>query len=110
MIDSNEWKVRIYEEPETGYFKLYIISNSPGNNKGYISDIQKGTITYVKEGEAIKQAAILTRGMMEALFKAIQGQGIKPVEQSYVEGKFQATEKHLEDMRTLLKLTGKIYE
>lgn len=111
MNDSNEWKARIYEEPMNGNFKIYIISDSPGNIRGYVSNAHTGEISYLKEGEdMISHSMVLTQGMMQALFTALQGQGMKPVEQSYVEGKLEATEKHLEDMRTLSKLTGKIHD
>lgn len=104
MIDSNEWRVRIYEDPNYETFSFFMASTSPGDVRMYVSDVSGGKVTQEikKEGDAIKPCMTLTKGMMQALFTALQGQGMKPVEQSFVEGKFEATKEHLEDMRKLV--------
>lgn len=102
MRDSNEWIAKIYEDGPTGLFKVYILTQGPGNINHYVSDIKEGKLQSIPEGAAIEHSMTITRGMMQALFTAIQGQGVKPIEQSFVEGKLSATEKHLEDMRSLV--------
>lgn len=104
MTNSHEWKVKIYENPEKQNFDFYIMSNTPGDIRAYVSDAKNGTIEYLQEGETMSKGPsfTLTKSMMEALFTSLQGQGMKPVEQSFIEGKLQATETHLSDMRTLV--------
>lgn len=101
MTYSNEWKVKIYEDPSMDDFKVYILSTSPGDIQTYVSNAKTHEWKVRKDGEGMEPAMTLTRGMMQALFTALQGQGMKPIEQSYVEGKLEATEEHLKDMRRL---------
>jgi hypothetical protein len=42
--------------------------------------------------------------LLDAMVVEFQKQGIQPKQQSYLEGKLEATEAHLEDCRHLLKL------
>lgn len=103
MNDSNEWKVRIYEDGPTGKYKFFIFSkHNNGNLINYITDAKLGNVGLYQEGDAIEPTFTLSKGVMEALFIALQGQGMKPVEQSFVEGKFESTKEHLEDMRKLV--------
>lgn len=51
-----------------------------------------------------KASLFLTEEMAQGLFEALQEYGLKPKGQSFVEGKLEATEAHLKDVRTLLKL------
>lgn len=43
----------------------------------------------------------------EEMARALQEKGVKPPAVSYVEGKLESAEKHLEDLRTLLGLKEK---
>ncbi len=43
----------------------------------------------------------------KAIIKALEKNDIKPEEESFIKGRLVATEKHLEDLRQLLKLGGK---
>jgi len=110
MNDLNEWKVRIYEDGATGKYNFFIISNGTGNIRSYVTDAKLGNIGLIQEGESLSPTFTLSKGMMQALFTALQGQGMKPIEQSFVEGKLEATKDHLEDMRTLLKLKKGLYD
>lgn len=43
-------------------------------------------------------------GISQALFDALHKRGMKPKEQSFVEGKLESQSEHLKDLRKLLKL------
>lgn len=64
-----------------------------------------GIIERFPEGAAIPQEPFmhLEQDMLQSLADALNDNGIKP-QQGFIEGKLQATENHLQDMRTLLKL------
>lgn len=51
----------------------------------------------------IKPTISLTNEQLTLLVSEITKQGINPIKE-FTQGKLEATEKHLEDMRTLLKL------
>lgn len=98
-----EWKVKIYENPQKMDFDFYIISNTPGDVRAYVSDAKNGIMKYLKEGDAMEGPSFtLKESMMKALFYALQEKGMKPKEQSYVEWKLEAVENHLRDMRDLV--------
>lgn len=65
----------------------------------------KGTGVTVKEGEKIDNDKIyfaeMTPDQLQAFAGALADKGIKTNKDSIAEGKLAATEKHLEDMRTI---------
>ena len=64
-----------------------------------------GSDKILKEGERwdVPPTLELEPEQLQAFADALNEQGYKP-QQGFVEGKLEATESHLKDMRTLLKL------
>lgn len=58
---------------------------------------------YVSAGPTIR----LNDEGVEMLAHSLKQLGVKDKEQSFIEGKLEATEKHLEDMRTISKVRRK---
>jgi len=102
MTDSNEWGVKIAEDVPSGNFKIFIYSKGPGNTRAYVSNIKLGELKIISTGEMIEECMTVTESMMKSLFQAFQERGMKPIEQSYVEGKLEAVQEHLKDMRSLV--------
>lgn len=103
MRDLGQWRAKIYEDPATEIRKIYIMASTPQEMNGYVSNAHTGEIKYIPEGEAMESPSMqLTEGMMQALFEALQESGMKPKDQSYIEGKLEATQEHLKDMREIV--------
>lgn len=64
-----------------------------------------GTIQSFEEGSSMDYNPFLSMDneMMQAFADELSNKGIKP-QQGFTDGKLEATQKHLDDMRTLLKL------
>ena len=93
-------------------FKIHLVEDwAMGGKKIYISrrvgdriEVMFGdTVTAYQMGEAIsdKPTLRLSDELLQELANALDKAGFKPKE-GYLEGKLTATEKHLEDMRTLV--------
>lgn len=99
MNDSN-WKIRIAESPFDFNREVYIYRHI-----GDQIEIMGGdsvTRTYGRNESILKTPTLLlSPEALQALSNALNEQGYKPQE-GFVEGKLEATEKHLEDMRTLV--------
>lgn len=101
---NNNWKIQIIEKP--GYFvkEIYIYRRG---NAGKIEMLENnGKIKEYKEGSDYtnKPFISLEPEQMQALSDELSRCGYKP-EKGYQVGKLEATEKHLEDLRKLLKLS-----
>ena len=69
-----------------------------------IGILQGDTVVTLEHGAAIPKPTLsLDRESLQALSDALNDKGFKPKE-GFLEGKLNATENHLKDMRTLLKL------
>jgi hypothetical protein len=98
------WKAKIIDEGFTGCEQLVL----------YIENYaQPGTVSVMmSDGDTMKTIGImdqisdctlrLPRGASQAILQAILERGVKPQEQSKVEGLLEATKVHLEDMRRLV--------
>lgn len=94
-------EVFLQERHGTRDMNLYIsIQPFPGADiKMYYSD---KVVDYKEEGLIEKPSFILTPDMLSGLMAELTRKGIKPPAHSFVEGKLEATERHLEDMRALV--------
>lgn len=97
---ENYWKVRVDSPVNRLGVDVYIYR--------YISnrkmELLKSSGTIVKEaGEVVEPTLSLEHEAFQALVDAIHSDH-KPSEGKFVEGKLEATENHLEDLRKLLKL------
>jgi len=61
------------------------------------------TIKTIEYGEEYEPTLLIEDDMLQALAEALHEKGINP-KKEYVQGKLEATESHLQDMRVLLKL------
>jgi len=95
------WKVKIIDKGYTRLLDIFLYCNN-GNK---IELVQKGGETSeVFEDGAVKEPSFkLLPEQLQAFADALNKMGINP-QKEYVEGKLEATENHLKDMRKLLKL------
>lgn len=93
------WKVKIIDQGFTFNREIYIFREA---GEG-MEIVQGDTIQFVRKGEAAPRTPtmVLQPEMLQALADGLAEVGYKP-EQGFTDGKLQATEKHLEDMRTLV--------
>ncbi len=96
-----DWKVKIIDRGYTDLKDIFIWSKD-FNGKIHILK-SDGTIQIDDQGIAQSPTLQLNHQQLEAFSNALNEQGISP-RKEYVEGKLEATEKHLSDMRTLLKI------
>lgn len=100
----NQWEITI---KDTGYKvtrELYIFRRTHTGDTEVLQP--DGIIKTIKTGEAvsdIKPLIELEPEMLQSLADELSQKGYKP-QKGYLEGKLQATENHLADMRKLLKL------
>lgn len=94
------WNIEIVDVGYKLAKDIYIFRQSSGGK----TEMLGGKI--VEFGEANPEPTLsLTNEQLRKLAEAINKQGINP-QKEYVEGKLEATENHLQDMRKLLKLTN----
>lgn len=103
----NESSVKLFYDQYRGMFDLYIFRYFPGGRQ-YLRNEGKGVVTWVdiKEGKAVERDPLLSLDSYaaEKLATALAERGIKPKQASFTEGKLEATDAHLKDLRKLLKL------
>lgn len=97
---NNQWQVKIRENSYMLGKDMYIFRLTPRGREILNKD---GTITDYENGMAIPLEPFmhLEQDMLQGLADALNENGIKP-QQGFIEGKLEATEKHLEDMRRLV--------
>lgn len=97
-----EWKTKIIEKWGTLLYDV-IVYQELGNHKvEYVKP--DGTYEVMDTRSAVSEVTMsLTKGHLQALANALDKMGVSPAKE-YTEGKLEATESHLADMRKLLKL------
>lgn len=96
---ESDWKVRIREAIGINTYGVFIYREI-----GRKLEIARGNVVeMVEEGAAVEPSLVLYPQQLQAFADALNKMGINPSKE-YTEGKLEATEKHLTDMRTLLKL------
>jgi hypothetical protein len=95
----NNWKIRIIDNPIKINRDIYIFRRQ-GNKYQILT--QEGLIEK-NEGDSIDEKPImeLTPEQLQAFSDELSNVGYKP-QKGFMEGKLEATEKHLEDMRKLV--------
>lgn len=95
------WEVKIIDKGYTYILDVFLYHKS-GNKIGLV---QKGgeVIDYFEDGAVKEPSFKLNKEQLQAFANALNKMGINP-QKEYIEGKLEATERHLKDMRTLLKL------
>lgn len=103
------WEARIVFKPGQTTQGVYISRKHSSGGREYLKSGEM--VETVAPGMAPKDDpyfALLDEDQLKALQVAISEFGIKPPEASYIEGKLEATEKHLEDMRSIVGHVKKI--
>lgn len=95
----DNWKVKIIDE---GYrFERSIFIHRKVGDK--VEIFRGDTIETIEEGIATRPSFYMSPEMLQEFANALDKNGISP-KQGFVEGKLEATENHLQDLRKLLKL------
>lgn len=107
MIEfSNEIKVVIRDNPCSFDDDVYIMAKRPEGMQmfkvGDDGSLEEGVVIPPGGAKDVPPTMRLGKVVLQKLFTALQKSGMKPVEQSFVEGKLAATEEHLKDMRALV--------
>lgn len=99
-MGNNNWKALLKQKPGLFGVYLYLYCKMQNGKVGYI---QGETITEIEEGSVEIPATLYIESeeMAQAILEAFSKQGIK-LDKGHAEGKLEATEKHLEDMRRLV--------
>jgi hypothetical protein len=102
MIYDN-WKVQILDSPGKAGKDIYIYCNNPDGTTDFLVG---NKIEKIKElGVATDKCKLfLNTHILQELSDALNESGFKP-QKGYLEGKLEATERHLEDIRKVAKLT-----
>lgn len=93
------WKVSVQKDVSTLNTHVFIYMEKPD---GSVDILQDNKVVSVKRGAIEKPSLILQNDLLQALFEALSSSGMKLPDTSLIAGKLIATEKHLEDMRTLV--------
>lgn len=94
----NDWIIKIVDPGYKFTREIYIFRRLPNNDAEMIN----GTVIKAEQDKP-KPSLELTPEQLQAFANALNDNGFKPQE-GFTEGKLEATERHLQDMRKLLKL------
>jgi hypothetical protein len=101
-----EWQVEIRKRPAQFLSDIFIYRRVYGAKIAVWRNIE-GDIAQETEfdiGALVPPSFTVPDDFLPLLLDALLAKNIKPTEQSFVEGKLEATNEHLKDLRTLLKL------
>jgi hypothetical protein len=100
----NQWKCRINERPGTWWLNVYLFRDGPNGSTVILYPKEEGNVEKTVEYGAydIEPSIVLSHDQLAALSVELSAQNIKTRETSFTEGKLEATERHLEDMRSLV--------
>lgn len=107
MIGEN-WEVNIRDRAFAFETEIFIYRNIPEGRVELLRFDKKGNMAtevverYASASRIIPPTFLIPTSALQALFEALQRNGMKPTDQSFVEGKLKATEDHLKDMRELV--------
>lgn len=101
---GNEWIVKIVDSPGRFEKELWIFRKAIGGGTEVWYGGEDKIETFAYGAEIPKPSMRLSPDMLYALQSALSGLGIRPDHESVAEGKLEATEAHLADLRHLLKL------
>lgn len=99
----NEWQIRIVDPGYKFTREIYIFRRLQNGNAEFLG---VGETIEIPAGSAIKPkpSIELDPEQLQAFSDALNANGFKP-QDGFTEGKLEATERHLLDMRKLLKLS-----
>lgn len=97
----NDWKVQIRDHPATLTKELYIFRKDLSGKVEVLQSDLKTVISYDTGAINITPSLKFSADMFQALVDTVQ-KNYKPSDKSFLEGKLEATEKHLVDMQKLV--------
>ena len=101
-MENKNWKAQLVQKPGMFGYDLYIFYKAPNGKIGYV--VSGNIIKEIERGDSIDIPPTLHiegEEMAKAILEVFSNQGIK-IDKGHTEGKLEATEKHLEDMRRLV--------
>ena len=103
-MNKSNWEAIIQFRPAMMSNAVYLVRRTHIGAREYLKG--NGTVITFTAEDYIKESddpifAWLDDSMLAALAAAITKQGIKTPDQNLIQGKLEATERHLEDMRTI---------
>ena len=107
----SEWQVEIDHDFSKRSYIIYVVRDVSGGEEWMTAGGR--TTEVVTEGGTPVDAAFATipasamGQVISGLIQAADREGYKAKDKSFVEGKLEATERHLEDMRVLMKVRSK---
>ena len=94
----NNWQVKIIDKGFTTFLEVYIFRILPHSK---IEMVTSNNTVEIQDDGAVREPTLrLDHEQLQAFADALNNKGINP-KKEYVEGKLEATEKHLADMRKL---------
>jgi len=103
---DNGWKVKIVDTGTSFLLDIYIYSRGINNVVSMVTSDGKVVSSIQEHGTRLEPTIRLERQQLQAFSNALNNMGINP-QKEYIQGKLEATENHLQDMRTLLKIKNK---
>lgn len=106
-MEQTDWKVRIDSPISRFGIDIWIYRRLTNGKTEILQGGNEPSTTIIEYGAADSSLAPTLRldgGVDKELLQALVKYGVKLPEQSFLEGKLEATEKHLADMRKLAKL------
>lgn len=96
-----EWNVEINDNHATTFKNVWIYMRRPDGSDDILQS-DGVTIKNIKHGAPMEPTMKLSPETLEAFFNALSRKGFTPPKASHTEGKLEATERHLKDMRKLV--------
>ena len=97
------WQIKFIERPERMGVEMVIYRRAGTGRTEAITLPTDTTIKTYERGEAIPPGFYLNPELFQALVDVVH-KDFKPSEGKYTEGKLEGTERHLKDLRKILKL------
>ena len=108
---NNEWKVQVEYRPGKMSMFIYVSRRIAPNQIEFITkggDLREVVETTGAFNDEVYYARLEDDSISSLLVEALDKRGIKAPSQSFTEGKMQATEAHLSDLRKMIpKLSDK---
>lgn len=104
---NENWRIEVQDRPAQLLTDIWIFRRGDNNKVVVWRNLGDDAMEETEyENGLAKLPATLTipTDLKPVLLEALTRNGVKPPEQSFLKGKLEATEEHLRDMRTLLKL------
>ncbi len=106
-MSDHEWKIKLVADGFQDRWGLYFITTGIEHLILFRDDDGRMIERRMIENEdrsSLNPLIWLTEDLARQLVTQLTAKGIKPDQASYTEGKLEATQNHLEDLRTIMKI------